>query len=224
MGTAGTIIGLLILVIIVVIAWGYIQNFIVEILLTGDRLGTAIFTSEELEATPTSEEMVCDLRVTVFATIDERGIPFFGEVFVKVPDSSGEVKRYFWTDCSPAKATSLFSLLDISENLNEALDNLGQLAFFTPEDKISVNIRLTDPKTGDIIDRFNRPSLVKEITGLETRTTPFDVQQSFFIANVPHRDYDLEIFWFRAINELPVGTPFVDEVCQFTKTTCLVIR
>lgn len=221
MGITGTIIGLLILIIIVVIAWGYIQNFIVEILLTGDRLGTAIFTSEELEATPTSEEMVCDLRVTVFATIDER-FPF--DVFVKVPDSSGEVKRYFWTDCSPAKATSLFSLLDISENLNEALGNLGQLAFFTPEDKIGVSIRLTDPKTGDIIDKFNRGNLEKSITGLETRTTPFDVQQDFFIPNVPHRDYDLEIFWFRAINNLPIGTPFVDEVCQFTKTTCLVPR
>ncbi len=221
MGTAGTIIGLLILVIIVVIAWGYIQNFIVEILLTGDRLGTAIFTSEELEATPTSDEMVCDLRVTVFATIDERVL---FDVFVKIPDSTGEVKRYFWTDCSPAKATSLFSLLDISENLNEALGNLGQLAVFSPEDKIGVSIRLTDPKTGDIIDKFNRPNLEKAITGLESRSTPFDVQQSFFISNVPHRDYDLEIFWFRAINELPIGTPFVDEVCQFTKTTCLVIR
>lgn len=221
MGTAGTIIGLLILVIIVVIAWGYIQNFIVEILLTGDRLGTAIFTSEELEATPTSEEMVCDLRVTVFATIDER-FPF--DVFVKIPDSSGEVKRYFWTDCSPAKATSLFSLLDISENISEGLGNLGQLAVFSPEDKIGVSIRLTDPKTGDIIDKFNRPNLEKAITGLESKTTPFDAQQSFFIGNIPHRDYDLEIFWFRAINELPIGTPFVDEVCQFTKTTCLVIR
>ena len=94
MGALGTIIGLLILIIIVVIAWGYIQNFIVEILLTGDRLGTAIFTSEELEATPTSEEMVCDLRVTVFATIDER-FPF--EVFVKIPDSQVQMKRYFWT-------------------------------------------------------------------------------------------------------------------------------
>jgi len=221
MGVGGTIIGLLILVIIVVIAWGYIQNFIVEILLTGDRLGTAIFTSQELEATPTSEEMVCDLRVTVFATIDER---FLLDVFVKIPDSSGQVKRYFWTDCSPAKATSLFSLLDISENLNEALGNLGQLAFFTPEDKIGVEIRLNDPKTGDIITKFNRPNLEKAITGIENRNTPFDVQQEFFIANVPHRDYDLEIFWFRAINELPIGTPFVDEVCQFTKTTCLVIR
>ena len=221
MGTGGTIIGLLILVIIVVIAWGYIQNFIVEILLTGDRLGTAIFTSEELEATPTSEEMVCDLRVTVFATVDER-FPF--DVFVKVPDSSGEVKRYFWTDCSPAKATSLFSLLDISENLNEALGNFGQLAFFSEEDVITVNIRLTDPKTGDIIDKFNRGNLEKKIGDLENKNTPFDIQQQFFIPNVPHRDYDLEIFYGRAINELPIGTPFVDEVCQFTKTTCLVIR
>ncbi|MCP6727227.1 MAG: hypothetical protein KJI69_04325 [Patescibacteria group bacterium] len=221
MGAGGTIIGLLILIIIVVIAWGYIQNFIVEILLTGDRLGTAIFTSEELEATPTSEEMVCDLRVTVFATVDER-FPF--DVFVRVPDSSGEVKRYFWTDCSPAKATSLFSLLDISENLNEALGNLGQLAFFSEEDVITVNIRLTDPKTGDIIDKFNRGNLEKQIGDLQNKNTPFDIQQQFFIPNVPHRDYDLEIFYGRAINELPIGTPFVDEVCQFTKTTCLVIR
>jgi len=221
MGIGGTIIGLLILIIIVVIAWGYIQNFIVEILITGDRLGTAIFTSEELEATPTSEEMVCDLRVTVFATIDER---FFLDVFVKVPDSSGEVKRYFWTDCSPAKATSLFSLLDISENLNEALGNLGQLAFFGEEDVLTVKIRLTDPKTGDIIDKFNRPNLEKKIGDLQNKNTPFDIQQQFFIANIPHRDYDLEIFYGRAINELPIGTPFVDEVCQFTKTTCLVIR
>lgn len=221
MGTAGTIIGLLILIIIVVIAWGYIQNFIVEILLTGDRLGTAIFTSEELEATPTSEEMVCDLRVTVFATVDER-FPF--DVFVRVPDSSGEVKRYFWTDCSPAKATSLFSLLDLSENISEGLGNLGQLAFFSEEDVITVNIRLTDPKTGDIIDKFNRGNLEKKIGDLENKNTPFDIQQQFFIPNVPHRDYDLEIFYGRAINELPIGTPFVDEVCQFTKTTCLVIR
>ena len=221
MGTAGTIIGLLILIIIVVIAWGYIQNFIVEILLTGDRLGTAIFTSEELEATPTSEEMVCDLRVTVFATVDER-FPF--DVFVRVPDSSGEVKRYFWTDCSPAKATSLFSLLDLSENISEGLGNLGQLAFFSEEDVITVNIRLTDPKTGDIIDKFNRGNLEKKIGDLENKNTPFDIQQQFFIPNVPHRDYDLEIFYGRAINNLPIGTPFVDEVCQFTKTTCLVIR
>ncbi len=221
MGTAGTIIGLLILIIIVVVAWGFIQNFIVEILLTGDRLGTAIFTSEELEATPTSEEMVCDLRVTVFATVDER-FPF--EVFVKVPDGGGEVKRYFWTDCSPAKATSLFSLLDLSENILEGLGNLNQLAFFSEEDVITVNIRLTDPKTGDIIDKFNRGNLEKKIGDLENKNTPFDIQQQFFIPNVPHRDYDLEIFYGRAINNLPIGTPFVDEVCQFTKTTCLVIR
>ena len=221
MGTLGTIIGLLILIIIVVVAWGYIQNFIIEILLTGDRLGTAIFTSEELEATPTSEEMVCDLRVTVFATVDER---ILFDVFVKVPDSSGEVKRYFWTDCSPAKATSLFSLLDLSENISEGLGNLGQLAFFGEEDFIRVNIRLTDPKTGDIIDKFNRGNLEKKIGDLENKSTPFDIQQQFFIPNVPHRDYDLEIFYGRAINNLPIGTPFVDEVCQFTKTTCLVIR
>jgi len=223
MGALGTIIGLLILAIIVIVAWGFIQNFIVEILLTGDRLGTAIFTSEELEATPTSEEMVCDLRVTIFATIDER-FPF--EVFVKIPDSEGQVKRYFWTDCSPAKATSLLSLLDLSENLNEGIENLGklQLAFFTPEDKIGSSIRLVDPKTGDIIDKFNRSNLVKDVGLLEGKNTPFDVQVSYFIPNIPHRDYDLEIFFFRAINNLPIGTPFVDEVCQFTKTTCLVIR
>lgn len=221
MGIASNIIGFLVLIIVVVLSWGFIQNFVVEVFLTGDRLGTAVFTSKELEATPTSDEMLCDLRVTVFATVDER-FPF--EVFIKIPDSEGAVKRYFWTDCSPAKATSLFSLLDISQNLNEALDTLGQLAFFSPEDKITVNIRLTDPKTGDIIDKFNRQNLVKEITGLEGKTTPFDVQQEFFIPNVPHRDYDLEIFWGRAINNLPIGTPFVDEVCQFEKMTCLVIR
>lgn len=219
MGALGTIIGLLILAIIVIVAWGFIQNFIVEILLTGDRLGTAIFTSEELEATPTSEEMVCDLRVTVFATLDER-FPF--EVFVKIPDSEGQVKRYFWTDCNPAKALSLFSLLDLSANLGESLKSAGQFAFFTTEDQLTVNIRLTDPKTGDIIDKFNRGNLERKIS--LSGSTPLDVQQQFFIPNVPHRDYDLEIFFGRAINNLPIGTPFVDEVCQFTKTTCLVIR
>lgn len=219
MGAVTSVIIFLIMIIVVVLAWGYIQNFILEILLVGDRIGIATFTSEELEATPKSDEMVCDLRVTVFATIDER-FPF--EVFVKIPDSGGEIKRYFWTDCSPAKATSLFSLLDLSQNLNEGLNGLGQLTFFSPEDKIGVSVRLTDPKTGDIIDKFNTGNLVKDITGLENRNTPFDVQQEFFIPNIPHRDYDLEIFFFRAINNLPIGTPFVDEVCQFTKTTCLV--
>lgn len=221
MGAISSIIILIILVIIVVIAWGYIQNFILEILLTGDRLGIAVFTSEELEATPMSDEMVCDLRITIFATIDER-IPF--DVFVRIPDSGGDVKRYFWTDCSPAKATSLFSLLDLSQNLNESLGGLNQLAFFTPEDKIGTSIRLVDPKTGDIIDKFNRSNLVKDVGLLEGKNTPFDVRVEFFIPNVPHRDYDLEIFFFRAINNLPIGTPFVDEICQFSKTTCLVLR
>ncbi len=221
MGTLTTIILFLVLIIIVVVAWGYIQNFIIEILLIGDRLGIAISTSQDLEATPRSDEMVCDLRVTVFATVDER-FPF--EVFVKIPDSVENVKRYFWTDCSPASATSIFSLLDLSENLNEGLKGLGQLAFFSAEDKITVNIRLTDPKSGDIIDQFNTGNLVREIGQLQGRNTPFDVEQEFFIPNIPHRDYDLEIFFSRAINNLPIGTPFVDEVCQFTKTTCLVVR
>jgi len=223
MGAIGTIIVLLVLIIIVVVAWGYIQNAILEILLTGDRLGIAVFTSEELEATPKSDEMVCDLRITVFATIDER--PLF-DVFVKIPDSAGDIKTYFWTDCNPAKATSLFSFLDLSQNLNEGIGNLGNLplAFFTPEDKIGVSIRLVDPDTGDIIDKFNRGNLVKDVGLLEGKNTPFDVRVEFFIPNVPHRDYDLEIFFFRAINQLPIGTPFVDEICQFTKTTCLVVR
>lgn len=219
MSAISTILGFLILMIIVIVAWGYIQNFIVEILVTGDRLGTAVFTSEELEATPRSDEMVCDLRITIFATVDER-FPF--EVFVKIPDSEGQIKRYFWTDCSPAKALSLFSLLDLSANLGETLKSAGQFAFFVDEDQLSVNIRLTDPKTGDVIDKFNKGNLVRKIN--LSGSTPLEIQQQFFIPNIPHRDYDLEIFFFRAINELPIGTPFVDEVCQFTKTTCLVIR
>lgn len=220
MGILTTLIFFLILIIVVVLAWGYIQNFIVEILLTGDRLGIAVGTSEDLEATPTSDEMVCDLRVTVFATLDER-FPF--EVFAKIPDQDGDVKRYFWTDCSPAKATSLFSLLDLSENLSEGLNGLGQLAFFTEDDTIQVNIRLTDPKTGDIIDKFNTGNLVRDFD-IAGKDTPLNVSQEFFIPNIPHRDYDLEIFIGRAINNLPIGTPFVDEVCQFTKTTCLIPR
>ncbi len=225
MGLLGTLIGIVFIVVVVALAWQYISGFVFEIITEGQKQFTQVQTSNKIKTTATEDELICDLSIDVFVELD----PFSRIAHV----DPAMAKEYIWSDCNPASAIPLSSLLDLGFGDLLAFMQLGFLEGFSDQ-QLETFIRLTDDKTGEIRDRFTDPNLIQDQfaqVGLLQGRVAF--QENFFIKNIPSRDYDLEVFYqvkFESldgfieqykINEDGVfGSPYRDRICAVGKSSC----
>ncbi len=222
MGIVGTFIGILIIIIVVAIAWQYIQGFVFEIITEGSKQFTQVQTSNKIKTTATDDELICDLSIDVF--VERDGIHKIAYVDLS------NARDYTWSDCNPSSAIPLASLLDFGFG---DLMELSILFGGVEETVLETTIRLTDDKTGEIRDRFTDPNLRQDqfapVGVLDARQA---FQENFFIKNIPSRDYDLEIWYVQTFESLELreilkvnddgvfGAPVKERICAVGKTSC----
>jgi len=193
MGILGTFIGILIIIIVVAIAWQYIQGFVFEIITEGQRSFTQVQTSNKIKTTAQPDELVCDLAITTQVEIDS--------VLNKGSVNPPLAKQYIWSDCNPPSAIPFSSLLDFSFPDLMQLDLLFEGLV---DQQLVTVIRLQDRETGEIRDRFTDPNLEmiqSAPIGILEGSKVFS--EDFFIKNIPSRDYDLEIFYTITFESAP---------------------
>lgn len=175
---------------------------------------------------PTSDEMLCDLKLIVHAEYDQQAplTPFFIRIISSgftdaIHDSA---KEYQWRDCHQSTQVPLFSLFDFGLGDGQPLALVP--VFIGEGEAVETEIVLLDPRTGLKIDKRNDRTLQRSIdlpAGIAVNL-PLDLTQTYLIKNIPHRDYELQIFFpDHEINRLSKSKAFIDEVCEFTKETCL---
>ncbi len=180
-----------------------------------------IFKGSAPTPKPVAGELVCDLKLIVRTELDKSDIPF-SEFFIRTPD---DVKSYNWRDCHQATDFPLGSLLNLGQSVSDVSQTLSVFPVTIQEGQaVTVDISLKDPNSSVTIDKSVERTLGRSIdlpAGLSVQL-PLDLTQTYFIPNIPHRDYILEIdFPNHEINGMSKSKPLIDEVCQFTKMTCL---
>jgi len=180
---------------------------------------------------PTTTELLCDLKLIIHAEYDQQApfSPFFIRIISSgITDAIHDTaKEYQWRDCQQSTQVPIFSLLDIGLGDGQPLLSIFPV-FIGEGEAVRTEIVLLDPRTGQKIDKSNDRTLQRSIdlpAGIRI-TLPLDLSQTYLIKNIPHRDYQLQIFFpDHDINSVSdnIGKtkPFIDEVCQFTKETCL---
>jgi len=218
--------------------------FLIIIILILGTVGTsligalAVDTSDDIETIielltkgsqpkpkPTATELLCDLKLIIHAEYDQT-LPL-SDFFIRII-SSGNVdaihdsaKQYIWRDCHQSTQVPIASLLDFSIGDGQPLSLFP--VFIGEGEAVNTEIVLLDPRTGLTIDKNNDRTLQRSIDLPEgiAINLPLDLTQTYVIKNIPHRDYELQIFFpDHEINRMRVGQPFIDEVCEFTKMTC----
>ena len=169
-------------------------------------------TKQEVEADkvlpPVSDKVVCDLSVKVRAEL----IDDFGSLKIKMNESNPADYQWFCKFPSPLGWISNLSWYP--------------LAYFLDNEFIHTEIALKDKKNPTLKYDANHPdykSMYREIRLTDTSgfiATPLNMDQSFYIENVVHGDYILEIYYGRAINNLNAGQPLIDKVCQVGMPNC----
>ncbi len=154
-------------------------------------------------------KLLCDIKVEVDAQlIDEFG-------FAKISIDASDPSNYTWYCQFPNQWGFLnnlsgFSLLDI---------------FALESEFIHAEIVLKDKDNPDRKYDANHPDykeMYRDIRLVQTSgilKTPYNMDQSFYIDNVVHDDYILEIYYGREINNLGAGNPLDETVCK-VGTTC----
>ena len=164
-------------------------------------------------------ENLCDLKVTVYGKLVDALRPS-----IKIDTSNA--KSYEWFNCSPVTKLSLLSLWDIGLD-DPVVQKPGWNAMHLPlqdflfvtEETIHAQIVL---KSGPYkVDAVTQPTLKKELK-IPAGILPdnYDLRVTYVVTNIPDRDYDLEIYYGRNINNLGAGVPLLDKICKSTKSEC----
>jgi len=172
--------------------------------------------AEGLKPTVFVGESVCDLRVTVFAEIRQdidTGIPlpFIDSTpFVFIPSSNPA--DYQWFNCDEATAFPIFSLIQeqpitIQPRLIDEINTLDFIALADESVSLQIVLQGIDPNGKLVKIDANDPTQstmhrkVKLTAGAGVVKTPLDIRTEFIANNIPMRDYTLEIFAGREIND-----------------------
>jgi len=152
-------------------------------------------------------ETVCDLTVEVRADL----IDSFGKATIFI-DRDNNPTDYQW-HCD-------FRELSFLSNLS-FLNNLSSLAIFVFEDEFIhteiVLIQQSDKSKRYDANHEDYKEMYRDIRLTQTTAyipTPYQMDQSFYIDNVVHGNYVLEVYYGKEINNLPVGEPYLDKVCK----------
>ncbi len=235
MGLVGVLLSGTVLLIIAILILGTVGTSLIASLAfdTSDDIETIIellTKGSQPKPKPTADELLCDLKLTIFAEYDQQApfTPFFIRIISSgITDAIHDTaKAYQWRDCHQSTQVPLFSLLDFGLGDGQPLALVP--VFIGEGEAVNTEIVLLDPKTGLKIDKNNDRTLQRSIdlpAGIAVNL-PLDITQTYLIKNIPHRDYELRIFFpdhdINAINDnIGFQQPFIDEVCEFTKETCL---
>lgn len=218
MVSAGSLLGsfflLIILVVILsVVGTTTVVSNVVNLVDGSSDIFEILFQGSLPKPEPREGELVCDLKITIYSELDQ-DVPLT-PFHINIGNSASDprVKEYHWDECHDAQAIPIGSLLDIADNVNTlSFFPVGINADFT----VPIELELVDAN-GNIISCAQQRNLCREIPVQEGLITlPFDLTDTFAVQNIPHRDYQLRIFYpEHQIDAKPIGTPFVDEVCTF---------
>lgn len=212
MGLGTTLIGIAIFLIVIMVGVSYFGDVFGMLIDTT----TGYYTATQLQPRPNANELICDLRITTIASletssilgkelgIDDNSNPFPAKIFVTI-DESNPVS-YEWFECY--KTPNTFALVDLDET------SFDLFSFFSfGGEKIHTEIVLIDSNDStQRVDANTQQQLRQSIT-LSTEAgfieTPLNVGQTFVVKNIPARDYILEVYYGRQINDLDSFEPFV---------------
>ena len=205
MGITTTLIAIGFLAIVAIIAFSFFNESFTNIT---DR-AKGIIQAQNVEPQQQSGQIYCDLAIKIKAELRE---DLFKGLYVNIDKNNA--KEYQWyCDFSPSLAT----LVNY---------DLEPLAFFLGGEKIHVELVLRDKSDSTFkydANNLKYSAMYREITLAETTgivPTPIDVGKEFYIEDVLHDDYTLEIYYGRIINEQTAGTPLVTDVCMVGKSSC----
>lgn len=155
-------------------------------------------------------QIICDLAIKVKAQLED---DLFKGLHIRIDPNDSKHYQWYCQFDSPVGA-SLVNY-DLSPN-----------AFFLAGEKIHVELVLrdkSDPTFKYDANNIKYQMMFREITITDTTgivPTPIDMSREFYIPNVVHGDYDLEIYYGRIINELGVGQPLITDLCEAGKSNC----
>ncbi len=152
-----------------------------------------------------SGETICDLSVFVDAELVDK------DFTIKIKMNEADPANYEWHCQFPNPLNWLGSL------------ELDPMAFFLESEFIHTEIVLIDEDNRSFKYDANHPDYksmfrekrITDTTGIVPLPLNFD--QTFYVRNIVHDDYILEIYQGRQINNLPVGDPIKDMVCEVGK-------
>jgi len=173
-----------------------------------------LYTATNLLPRVGQDEILCDLRVKVNAELVQ-GVGLFGvgdQPYVEIKSFTAD--NYDWFECH---ATSTISALDLADFDVPVPIKVDELDFITiGEEKTHSEIVLRDSSDStQKVDAFTQPQLFRDIqisSGAGVVSTPLDMSVEFVVKNIPARDYTLEIYYGRIINDLPAGEPFLTTI------------
>ncbi len=230
MGLTSALLGIIVLVIVILIL-GTVGTSLIGALAidTSDDIDTIIeliTKGSQPKPKPTASELLCDLKLIIHAEYDQTAP--FSDFFIRIISSGftdaihDSAKEYVWRDCHQSTEVPLASLLDFG--IGDGVPLALVPVFIGEGESVNTEIVLLDPRTGLTIDKNNDRTLQRSIdlpAGIAVNL-PLDLTQTYIIKNIPHRDYELQIFFpDHEINRMGKGKAFIDEVCEFTKSTCL---
>jgi len=174
------------------------------------------FVDTQLQPKPEANEIICDLRVKVFANLDQTIA--LTEFFIRIDDQDSH--NWTWFDCQAQNGFPALSLLDLGLDIPQntlVLADTVETGCITIVDASDASQKVT-PNT--------QPNLCRDVAVAEALTfisLPFNVDTEFVIQNIPLREYNLEIVYKnREIAFGKVGSaisldteePFITKICD----------
>lgn len=224
MGAGTTLIAFMILIIIGAVVIQQLGLSTVDIL----NQSTNFLNAYKLQPNIQPGERLCDISITTFADLigpNTLSIEFgvVTDPFVQIENN---VRSYQWFNCRDPTAVPFLSLVG---NLFETEDlNIQSLDFLTIFGiEIQPSIQLSSPGSFQTIGPDLNPSLKKLIkVPAGNVPSPFDLDQTYLISNIPERNYDLKIFYdgkqIRTPDgtKLPFNSPFNSNICKSGLSSC----
>lgn len=178
---------------------------------------SGFYVDTQLKPKPQSDEAICDLRIKVFADLDQTLA--LSEFFIRiVPEDSHD---WSWDDCHASSNFPLGSLLDLSTRFQIQAVAVGEVietACITIVDARDPSQKVT-PTTNSNLCR----DIIVTTGATLSLALPFNVDAEFVINNIPLREYNLEIVYvgrdivFREggqTTSLSANEPFVTKICD----------
>jgi len=208
MGVLGTVLGLMVILVVVAFGWGYIQDIVFDVIREGENTFARIETSGIIEVTPTAEETLCDLTITLDSTLnaeDALFAPFLGAGLgsgLRV-DFDPSIKTYQWSKCESTK-TTVASLLNLAGLRNFVFPTPVPASLFcsvtncpfSASAELVTEIELEDAETGDVLNRFNSGGNFVHVADVAGKQSPVELNQIFRLSDIPHRNFHLDISVF----------------------------
>jgi len=179
---------------------------------------SGFYVDTQLKPEPESDEAICDLRIKVFADLDQTFA--LTEFFIRI--NPVDSHNWTWDDCHASSDFPLGSLLDLSTRFQTqavASGAVTETACITIVDARDPTQKVT-PVTNSNLCR----DIVVTRGATFSLALPFNVDAEFIINNIPLREYNLEIVYLgrdivitesgqRSIS-LSANEPFITKICD----------